>query len=443
MHDSTAEMTAAEVADADLRHVIHPFSLLAGRTREHLLIVERAHGLRLYDIDGNEYLDAKSGLVNVNVGWGREELGRVAGEATATLGYASLFFDHGHVPAAMLAQRLAGLTPGAIDRFLFTVGGSDANETALKLARMYHAARGEPRKTTVIARDSSYHGMSMGGTSMSGAAAYWAGIGPMLPGVVHIPQPDPADPRAAEVLDAAIRAAGPDTVAAFIAEPISNPAGVNVPHPGYWPAVREICDRHDVLLIADEVITGFGRTGRMFACEHWGLEPDVISLSKGLTSGYQPLGAAGFTSAIIDTIADATAPLLHGFTAGGHPAGCAVALATLDIMEREDLVANADRMGERLRDRLRAMSDRLQLGTVRGLGLLCALDLGASGGGATPASGTETPGGRVEALLRERRMLIRRYADTMILAPALTVTPQEVDEIADRLEAAIRDVLAA
>ena len=276
---------------------------------------------------------------------------------------------------ALLAEKLAAITPGRIDRFVFTVGGSDANETALKVARLYQARRGYPEKVVVLAREQSYHGMSMGGTSLTGSASYWDGIGPLLPGIEHLPQPDPADPDAAAAVAAAIERIGPERVGAFIAEPISNPAGVNVPHPSYWPAVREICDRHGILLIADEVITGFGRTGRMFACEHWGLEPDIIAISKGLTSGYQPLGAAGFTSEIIEAVGDQTEPFLHGFTAGGHPAACAVALANIEIIEDEELVANAERVGGLLRERLQALSAELGRRRGPGLGLLCAIDL--------------------------------------------------------------------
>jgi len=421
---------------ADLNHVVHPFSPLRERTPGNLVMVDRAEGLRFVDTEGNEYLDAKSGLINVNVGWGRAELGRVAGEVTERLGYASLFFDHGHVPGALLAEKLAELGPRGIDRFLFTVGGSDANETALKVTRMYHAARDRPGKTTIIAREKSYHGMSMGATSLTGASAYWEGIGPLMPGVLHIPQPDPADPRAAEVLERAILEAGPDTVAAFIAEPISNPAGVNVPGPEYWPAIRAVCSRHDVLLIADEVITGFGRTGRMFACEHWGLEPDILVMSKGLTSGYAPLGAAGFTGSIIETIGDATTPLLHGFTAGGHPAACAVALANIEILEREELVENAARMGAHLRNRLEALSHDHDLGSVRGLGLLAAIDIVPDAGTARPFSGGGV-GEQIESRLRGGRMLIRRYGDTVILAPSLVATREDIDEIVDRLAEAV------
>jgi adenosylmethionine-8-amino-7-oxononanoate aminotransferase len=430
-HSASATTDAIQ---ADLDHIVHPFTPANDRQASGLLMIDRADGLRLWDTDGKEYLDAKSGLMNVNVGWGREELGRVAGEAVARYGYASLFFGHGHVPAAMLGRKLAELTPGDIDKFFLTVGGSDANETAIKVARMYHAAKGSPDKFRIIARDNSYHGMSMGATSLTGSSPYWEGIGPRLPGIVHIPQPDAIDANAADVLEQKILELGPETVAAFIAEPISNAAGVNVPGPDYWPAVARICERHGVLLIMDEVITGFGRTGRMFACEHWGLEPDMIVMSKGVTSGYQPLGAVGFRSELIDAIGDATAPLLHGFTAGGHPAACAVALANLDIMEREGLVENAAGLGEHLREGLQRLSDGSDaVGAVRGLGFMMAVDL-------VPDGATPGPAQRVEAELIDKGMLIRRWGDTIILGPCLNATKEDIDEIVERLAAAIEVV---
>jgi adenosylmethionine-8-amino-7-oxononanoate aminotransferase len=293
----------------------------------------------------------------------------------------------------------------------------------------------------IIARRDSYHGMTLGGTTATGQAALREAVGPLLPGVIHVEQPDPEDGRiSATELEETILREGPETVAAFIGEPIALPPGVAIPPNNYWPAIRQVCTRYDVLLIADEVVNGFGRTGRMFACEHWALEPDLMIMSKGLTSGYQPLAAVGMREEFFHRLAKSSTLLPHGFTAGGHPAACAVALANIDIIEREGLVDNAASVGGYLAERLRVMRDRRDdVTAVRALGMLCAFDL--TGKVATP-EGPAFAGEWLTAELEARGMFVRNYKNTIAVGPSLTATQADIDEIVERIEAAVDDVPA-
>jgi adenosylmethionine-8-amino-7-oxononanoate aminotransferase len=260
---------------------------------------------------------------------------------------------------------------------------------------------------------------------------YHRDFGPLVPGVVHIGQPDPGDPNAADELERAIVEARPDSVAAFIAEPISLPSRVTIPSDDYWPAVRDICSRYDVLMISDEVITGFGRTGRMFAVEHWDVEPDLLVMSKGLSSGYVPIGAVGLSERVYETISSPEQPLLHGFTAGGHPVSCAVATANIELMQREDVVARGAEAGAYLAEQLEALVARQPRCTgVRALGMLAGLDLAPEG---EPAQA----GTRVREGLLERGVLLRQYTDTLVMGPPLVATREDIDEIVARIEDAV------
>jgi adenosylmethionine-8-amino-7-oxononanoate aminotransferase len=405
------------------------------------LVVEEGSGIRLRDVHGHEYLDAIAGLFNVNVGYGRGELADVAADSLRKLSYGTNFFGRSTPPALDLAEKLAELTPSGITRFFMALGGSDAVDTAIKLVRHRNALAGKPAKVKIIARRDSYHGMTLGGTTATGQAPLRENVGPLLPGVLHVGQPDPADGGASAVeLEKAIIKEGAETVAAFIGEPIALPPGVAIPPDDYWPAIRDVCDRHDVLLIADEVVNGFGRTGRMFACEHWGLEPDLMIMSKGLTSGYLPLGAVGMREDFFAGLSASNSILPHGFTAGGHPAACAVALANIDIIENEGLVQNAATVGAYMYDELLGMADRHDHVTeVRALGMLAAFDLA---GHVTGADGTTFAGDWVTAALQERRVLVRNYKNTIAIGPSLAATRDDIDEIVARIEAVVQDVAA-
>jgi|SRR5579862_1676462 len=418
----------------DVNHLIHPYTAIQRRPDE-ALIFKHGSGITLVDIDGEPWLDAAAGQLNVNIGYGRPELAEVAAEAMRELSYASLFFGCGSSQAAQLAAKLASITQAGIDRFFFTVGGSDATDTSIKLLRYYHAINGLPNKVHIIGRMQSYHGMSLGAWSLTGDQELWNNFGPRVPGFSHIQQP--SDSSGAEALEKEIIRVGPENVAAFFAEPISMPARVNIPPDDYWPAVREICDRYDVLLVADEVVTGFGRTGRMFAMEHWGVVPDLVQMSKGLTGGYAALGAVGISDRVADGLRIG-GEFFHGFTWAGQPSSCALALANIGILEEERLVERAEMQGKYFLARLEELVERTETFTqARGLGLLLALDV-------SPAV---TPANRAALYrrLRELRLLIRPYDDglTIGFAPSLAVTEAEIDEIVSRVEQAASSIQSA
>lgn len=417
-------------------HLVQHMSQLDAVDASGPLVIVSGDGARVSAADGTVYLDGVSGLVNVNVGHGREELAEAAAEAMRRLAYGTLFFGMATEPAVELAAELARITPAGIERFFFALGGSDANDSALKIARRYHALRGKPEKTRFLARADSYHGMTFGGTSASGDDVYRDGFGPFLPGVVHAPQPGADGVASAAELEALIVAEGPETIAALIAEPVSLPAAVNVPPDDYWPAVREICTRHDILLIADEVVTGFGRTGRMFGMDHWDVTPDLMTMSKGITSGYLPLAAVGMTKAVYDVLASSPKPFLHGFTTGGHPTCCALALANLAIIEREDLAGNAERRGAYFRARLDVLCATSPSALrARNLGLLVALDLSRPEGVELRAG--LSFGAHVRNEMLRRGVIMRFYGDTLVWGPSLAITEAEIDELVDGLAATL------
>ena len=424
-----------ELLGLDRSHLVHGYGTPARGDQQPAVFVEGS-GVRLVDANGETWIDAMAGLWNVAVGYRRAELAAPVVEVLSRLGFVSSFGDNAHEPGVRLAAKLAGLCPAKMNRFFFTGGGSDANETAIKLARYVHAVGGAPEKNKVIARRLSYHGVTMGALSATGDDLYWSSFGPRLEGFSYIDQPTADD--AAEQLEQEILRQGPDTVAAFIAEPISLPSRVTVPPPDYWPRMREICTQYDVALIFDEVVTGFGRTGRMFAHEHWAVCPDFLVLSKGITSGYLPLGAVGMTDAFYERLSAAGELLLHGFTTGGNPASCAVALANIGLIEDESLVENAARVGEHLHQKLNDVAERHTVaGEVRAFGLLAAIDLVADSESGEKFPAELQVGGRVLNELRDRHVLARSMGDTMIIGPSLVATPEDINEIVDAHEQSI------
>ncbi|HXM70149.1 MAG TPA: aspartate aminotransferase family protein, partial [Thermoanaerobaculia bacterium] len=333
------------------------------------------------DIDGHQYIDGLSGLWNVNVGHGRKALGAAAEKQMSKLAFASAYTGATNEPAIRLADRLVKLAYANMSAVYFTTAGAESNESAFKFARYHWKVRGKPDKVKIFSRVHAYHGVTMAAMSATGMAAYHKMFGPLVPNFLQAPAPYPyrwpgnGDPgiEAADALEEAIVKEGPDTVAAVIAEPVMGAGGVIVPPETYFPRVREICNRHDVLLIADEVITGFGRTGRWFALGHWGVEPDLVSFAKGVTSAYLPLGGVLVSKRVHQALEAAPADqrFMHAATYSGHPVCCAVALANLDIIEEEGLVERAALMGRRLLAGLESLRDLPVVGDVRGLGMMC------------------------------------------------------------------------
>jgi adenosylmethionine-8-amino-7-oxononanoate aminotransferase len=389
---------------------------------------------------GREYLDGAASFGAVQVGHGRWDIADAMAKQARTLEYASLSDGYSHAPALELGRKLAEFAPGELSVTFFSTGGAEAIEVAIKIARHHHRQIGVPGRTKIIGRRNSFHGSSLGALSATGLPALQQSFEPLLPWFVHVAAPYPYRPeefgcgpeelglRAAEAVEAAILAEGPETVAAVIGEPVPIPLAVRVPPDDYWPAVREICDRHGVLLIADEILNGFGRTGTMFACEHWGLEPDILVVGKGITSGYVPLSATIVTPRIAATIrGERGSQFLHGATYGGYPIACAVALTNLDIFKQEAVISNARAMGRRLLNGLSGLAAWPFVGKVTGLGLLASIELVSDT--ATKTVAPPEVGQFVVKRMAEAGVLIRCMPNSIYFYPPLVIAPDEVDRL--------------
>jgi adenosylmethionine-8-amino-7-oxononanoate aminotransferase len=426
----------------DRAHLIHPQHDRAACDTAHVWV--KGEGALLTDASGRQYLDGLAGLWNVIAGHGRTELADAARDQMAALGFASGYAGSTNLRAIELADRLAAIFYPSINRFFFTSGGAEANETAIKMARSFWKQRGKPNKTKVISRELGYHGVTLAAMSATGISAFWPRFEPRVPGFIHIPSPYPYRYRAtagvspgvaaANELEQAILREGADTVAMFLAEPVQGVGGVIVPQDDYFARIRAICDEHEVLFAADEVITGFGRTGRLFALEHWGVEPDLLSFAKGITSGYFPLGGVGVNDEIAAALDSDTTPWMHAFTYSAHPVGCAVALRTLDILEGEAFPVRAATLGKQLLDRLRAtLGEHPHVGEIRGLGLMCAVEFVQDRETKAPFPVSEKVGTRINAEAQQRGLFSRNRGDIYMLAPPFVTTTDQIDRMADIL----------
>ena len=427
----------------DHAHLIHP----QHHPSEHLdpQVWVSARGIHLTNLEGQTFVDGLSGMWNVYVGHGRRELVEAAAHQLSTLDFATAYAGSTNLPAIELVSRLRQLVYPSIQAFYFTLGGSDATDTSVRTARFYWQAKGRPAKLKIIARKLSYHGSTVGAASATGVDEFSAGFGPRAPNFLHIDSPYPYrfEPRhpeltpgveAANLLEEAILREGPETVAAFIAEPVQGGGGgVLVPPPDYFPRIREICTKYDVLLISDEVITGFGRTGRWFGLQHWGVEPDILQFAKGITSGYFPLGGIGISASIKDALDSVPAGKRwwHGYTASAHPVGCAVALANLRLLETENLVERSAVLGTRLIKRLQPLLQHPNVGEVRGQGLLVGIELVADRITKQRFPDDAGVGKLVRAELFARGLYTRVLGEIVCLAPPLVVTEEQIDHLAD------------
>nr|AAD30473.2 putative pyridoxal phosphate-dependent aminotransferase [Streptomyces clavuligerus] len=424
----------------DRATLIHP--TLSGNTAERIVLTSGS-GSRVRDTDGREYLDASAVLGVTQVGHGRAELARVAAEQMARLEYFHTWGTISNDRAVELAARLVGLSPEPLTRVYFTSGGAEGNEIALRMARLYHHRRGESARTWILSRRSAYHGVGYGSGGVTGFPAYHQGFGPSLPDVDFLTPPQPyrrelfagsdvTDFCLAELRETIDRI-GPERIAAMIGEPIMGAVGAAAPPADYWPRVAELLHSYGILLISDEVITGYGRTGHWFAADHFGVVPDIMVTAKGITSGYVPHGAVLTTEAVADeVVGDQGFPA--GFTYSGHATACAVALANLDIIERENLLDNASTVGAYLGKRLAELSDLPIVGDVRQTGLMLGVELVADRGTREPL-----PGAAVAEALRERAgILLRANGNALIVNPPLIFTQEDADE----LVAGLRSVLA-
>jgi adenosylmethionine-8-amino-7-oxononanoate aminotransferase len=373
--------TASDLQDLAKRHLWMHFTRMGAYADHEVPVIVRGEGCYVYDDHGNRYLDGLSALFCVNAGHGRAELGDAAARQARELGF-YINWSYAHPPAIELAARIASLAPGDLNRVFFTSGGSEAVESAWKLARNWHRMRGDGQRTKLIARELAYHGTSLGALAATGLTGLRAQFEPLTPGGCHVSNtnsyrwPAERDPLwAADAIEERILFEGPETVAAVILEPVQNAGGCFVPQDGYFQRVREICDRHGVLLISDEVICSWGRLGSWFGCERYGYQPDLITTAKGLTSAYAPMGAVIASDRIAEPFMEGKAMFAHGFTFGAHPIAAAIALANLDIFEREDLCGQVREREARFRATLEGLRDLPIVGDVRGAGFFLAIEL--------------------------------------------------------------------
>jgi putrescine aminotransferase len=428
----------ADLRRLDRAHHLHPFTDHRALHRAGTHVIRSARGSTVVDEDGRELLDGLAGLWCTNVGYGREEIVQAVAEQMRAVAFYPSFFNTTTEPAIRLAARLAELAPPGLAHAIFSNSGSEANETALKLVRAYWKLRGRREKTKVLARTFAYHGVTLATTSLTGLPSCTEPFDLPLPGFLHVPGPNaygtgrsPEEHGAwclAET-ERTIEREGAHTVAACFVEPVQGAGGVIVPPPGYLAALRELCRRHEILFVADEVITGFGRLGSWFASGLWSLEPDLMTLAKGITSGYLPLGAT-LVSGEIAAALEAGGYLAHGFTYTGHPAPCAAALANLGILERERLVERVrDDVGPRFQAALRRLADHPAVAEVRGLGLIGALELRRPPRGPRADAAPNTLGLAAHELAREEGVIVRGIRDLVALSPPFVVTHDELDRM--------------
>ncbi|MDE2977469.1 MAG: aminotransferase [Acidobacteriota bacterium] len=452
-----ATVFAPSTSDRDHLSILHPTTDLPALRRDGPLVIERGQGIRVWDEDGNEYIEGLAGLWCTSLGYGVEELAEAAAEQIRKLSFAHLFAGRSHEPAVALAEKLREIGPIANAKAFFGTSGSDANDTQVKLVWYYNNALGRPEKKKIISRRRGYHGVSVAAGSMTGLPPFHKSFDLPLPRFRHVTCPhyyregEPGETEAeftarlAAELDELIRAEGPETVAAFIAEPVLGAGGVVVPPEGYYPAIRKVLDEHDVLLIDDEVICGFGRLGTPFGAEAMGMRPDTASVAKALSSAYVPISAVLVPDGMVDVFVEAGERwglFGHGFTYTGHPVCAAVALKALELMEERDLFAHAGRVGRYFQAGLRRFADHPLVGEVRGRGLLGACELVADKRTREAFPVQRGVGTYCMNRCLDHGVILRALGDTAAFCPPLIVTESDIDEILERFGRGLDETLA-
>lgn len=445
----------AELQALDAKHHIHPFTDHVDMHRKGARIITGANGIYIYDSDGNEYLDGMSGLWCVNIGYGRTELAEVAKAQMEQLPYYNSFFQSAQVPAIELAQMLAELTPPHFNRVFFGCSGSDSNDTVIRLVRYYWQLHNQPERNIIISRKNAYHGSTMAGASLGGMQAMHAIGGMPIANIEHVEQPyyyrhggdmseDEFGMHAAQSLQQRILEVGADRVAAFIAEPVQGAGGVIVPPQTYWPEIQRICQQYDVLLVADEVICGFGRTGEWFAVNTYDIHADIMTLAKGLSSGYQPIGAVMISDRVATVIDMEGQEFTHGYTYSGHPVACAVALKNLQIMRDERIIETArDNVMAYFHQKIAALSDHPLVGEVRYKGFLGAIELVKQKSSKAKFDDNGTAGKICRDAAGAHGLIMRAVDDSMIMCPPLIITKPQVDKMVAKIDASLEQTNAA
>ncbi len=447
MTQITNHMPTEELQRLDAAHHMHPFTTNDDLEKKGARVITRAKGVTLTDSEGNEILDAMAGLWCVNIGYGRDELAEVSSRQMRELPYYNTFFQTTHVPAIALAERLAELTPYDLNHVFFANSGSEANDTNIRIVRTYWQEKGQPEKTVIISRKNAYHGSSVASSALGGMSGMHAQSG-MIPDIHHIDQPNwwaeggdmsPEDfgRERAQQLEKAIIELGEHKVAAFIGEPVQGAGGVIIPPSTYWPEIQRICDKYGILLIADEVICGFGRTGNWFGSQTMGIKPDIMTVAKGLSSGYAPISASIVNDKVAAVLG--ACEFNHGYTYSGHPVACAVALENLRILDEEGIVSHAAReLAPYLKEKFESLGDHPMVGEVKVVGMMGSLAL-------TPDKTTRAKFaadvGTVGFMVRERcfanNLIMRHVGDRMVISPPLVITKAEIDTLIVRARKAL------
>ncbi len=436
------QANSQDIQTADREHHIHPFSNTGALNKQGARVIERAEGVYLWDSEGNKIIDGMAGLWCVNLGYGRQELVDAAATQMQQLPYYNTFFKTTHAPAAKLAKAIAEVTPGDLNHIFFAGSGSEAVDTIIRLVRQYWCIEKKPYRNIIISRENAYHGSTLAGASLGGMGGMHKQGAPGVPGIEHIRQPywyDEAGDMSeeefgvacAQALEDKILEVGPDNVAAFIGEPIQGAGGVIVPPANYWQEIQKVCRKYDILLAADEVICGFGRTGNWFGSQTLDIQPDIMSMAKGLSSGYLPISAVAIGGRIANALINHDDDFNHGFTYSGHPAAAAVALENIRIMKEENIVEYvANDIGPYFQNKLReTLADHPLVGHIEGMGLVAGIAL-------MKDKATKTPFGDdidIGMICRDHcfanNLIMRAVGSRMVLSPPLVISHAEVDEI--------------
>lgn len=435
-------LTTADVQSLDAAHHLHPFTNTGALNKKGARVITRADGVYLWDSEGNKILDGMAGLWCVNMGYGRKELTDAATAQMNELPYYNTFFQTTHTPAARLAEAVASVTPGDLNHIFFANSGSEAIDTIIRLVRQYWCIKGKPYKNILIARENAYHGSTVGGTSLGGMSGMHKQGAPLLPGIERIRQPywygeagemseEEFGIACSKALEEKILAVGPDNVAAFVGEPIQGAGGVIVPPSNYWAEIQKVCKKYDVLVAADEVICGFGRTGNWFGSETFGITPDIISMAKGLSSGYLPIAAVAVGSRIADALIAHDDDFNHGFTYSGHPVAAAVALENIRLMKEENIVEYVGKeIGPYFQQQLReVLGSHPLVGHIEGIGLVAGIALVKDKANKEFFPDDVDIGMICRDHCFENGLIMRAVGSRMVLSPPLVITKEEVDEL--------------
>ncbi len=444
MTHRTHNRPTAEWQRLDTAHHLHPFTDYKALAKKRSRIITRAEGVYVWDSEGNKILDGMAGLWCVNLGYGRKELIEAGCRQLEQLPFYNNFFQTTHPPAVELSALLAEVTAKHLNHVFFTNSGSEANDTVVRLVRRYWDLMGKPWRQTIISRKNAYHGSTVAGASLGGMAPMHAQGGLPIPGIEHIEQPywyklgnglSPAEfgRKAAGWLEEKIDQVGPDNVAAFIGEPVQGAGGVIVPPDSYWPEISRICERYGILLVVDEVICGFGRTGEWFGSDYYGLKPDLMPMAKGMSSGYLPIGGVMIGDRVADVLIDKGGEFFHGFTYSGHPAAAAVAAENIRILRDQGVVERVKKeTAPYFQKRLKALGDHPLVDEIRGVGLLGGIELVGDKSRRKGFENDGDVGNRCRDYCFDNGLVMRAVLDSMILSPPLVISKAEIDELMEK-----------